>query len=182
MNCTLTRFSLFAVLLSALTLFSVGCASSEQAAAPTVAEEEQAAAPTVAEEIPEGANRIVMDRQEMTEELTVDTPGLAFYVDARQHLEENGYEIETADEEELFLTTAPKQLEDGLALRLNINIDPAPGGSRLIALAEYAPSVTAGANAWQEASWTGGQAQEAFSAAVDMMQNLSYSEFGTATE
>ena len=170
--------SLFSVL--ALVFFAMGCASSEEATAPDATTPDAAA--TVTEEIPEGANRIIMDRQEIAEELASDTPGLAFYVDARQHLEENGFEIETADDEELFLITAPQQVSDSLALRMNLNIDPAPGGSRLIGLVEYANSAAASEGAWRPASWTGGAAQEAFSAAYDIMRELSATEYGAATE
>ena len=175
-----TRAPFLALSLATLVLIAAGCASAGE----TTSEETPApdAAPTVTEEIPEGANRIVMDRQEITEELTSDAPGLAFYVDARQHLELNGFTIETADDEELFLITEPMAVSDGLAVRMNINIDPAPGGSRLIGLVEYANSPAASAGAWQAASWTDGPAREAFSAAVDIMRELSASEFGTATE
>ena len=174
-----TRLSLFAFV-AALVLVAAGCASagettSEETAAPD-------ANPSVTEEIPEGANRIVMDRQAVDEELTSDAPGLSFYTDTRQHLEANGFEIDTADDEELFLVTAPMAVSDSLALRMNLNIDPAPGGSRLIGLVEYANSPAASEGAWRAASWTDGPAREAFSAALGIMRELSATEFGTATE
>ena len=73
-------------------------------------------------------------------------------------------------------------VSDSLAVRMNVNIDPAPGGSRLVGLVEYANSPAASEGAWQAASWTDGMAKEAFSAAVDIMQELAATEFATATE
>ena len=175
-----TRASLFALGLAAFVFVLAGCASagettSEETPAPDVAE-------SAAEDIPDGANRIVMDRQEDDGELTTDAPGLAFYTDARQHLEANGFQIDTADDEELFLTTAPMSVSDSLAVRMNVNIDPAPGGSRLVGLVEYANSAAASEGAWRAASWTDGAAKEAFSAAIDIMRELAATEFATATE
>lgn len=180
MHLLSTRASFFILSFAALVFVLAGCASSgESTSEETPAPE---ASPTVTEEIPEGANRIVMDRQATEGELTTDAPGLAFYTDTRQHLEANGFTIETADDEELFLITEPMSVSDSLALRMNLNIDPAPGGSRLIGLIEYANSPAASEGAWRAASWTDGAAQEAFSAALDIMRELSATEFGTATE
>ena len=175
-----TRAPFFTLSFAAFAFILAGCAASGESTSEETAAPD--ANPTVTEEIPDGANRIVMDRQVTEGDLTADAPGLAFYTDARQHLEANGFQIDTADDEELFLITAPMSVSDSLALRMNVNIDPAPGGSRLIGLVEYANSPAASEGAWRAASWTGGPAQEAFSAALDIMRELSATEFGTATE
>ena len=128
----------------------------------------------VAEDIPDGADRIVLDRQTTDQELTADTPAQAFYVDARQHLVNNGFQIETEDEDARTITTEGMMMEDSnIALRFNLQVESVTGGSRLIARPEWRMGNTGD---WQTASWTGGEEQDAFARAFEFMQGLSHTE------
>ena len=150
-----------------LATLTVGCAT-------------QNVAPDVAEEMPDGANRIILDRQTTDQELTADTPAQAFYVDARQHLINNGFQIETADEDARTLTTEGMMMEDSnLSLRFNIQVESATGGSRVIARPEWR---TGTSGDWQTAAWTSGQNRDAFARAFDFMQGLSHTEISTEVQ
>ena len=155
-----TRTLLSGVSMAMLVLFAAACAT-------------QNVTPEVAEEIPDGADRIVLDRQTTDQELTADAPAQAFYVDARQHLTNNGFQIETADEDARTLTTEGMMMDDSnLMLRMNLQVQSAPGGSRLFVRPEWR---TADGD-WQTASWTSGEAQDAFARAFEFMQGLSHTE------
>lgn len=149
-----------ASLLAVLMVFLTGCASSS----------------ILPDDVPEGANRIIMEREEMTEGLDADAPALAFFVDARQHLRENGFTLAEDDEEELLLTTEPMQVDDDLALRIQVHARPAPGGSEVYISSNWAPTTTAAPNAWQAAHWTDGMPREAFGETYTIMYNLAHSD------
>ena len=155
------------VLTGMLVTLTVGCAT-------------QNVAPEVAEDISEGANRIIVDRQVTDQELTADTPAQAFFVDARQHLVNNGFQIETEDEDARTITTEGMMMEDSnIALRFNLKVEPAAGGSRVIARPEWRMGNTGD---WQTANWTSGESRDAFARAFEFMQGLSHTEMSTEVQ
>lgn len=130
----------------------------------------------VPDDAPDGADRLIFERKELTEGLDADAPALAHYVDARQYLEEIGFTLAEEDEETLLLVTDPKQVEDDLALRIEAHVKPAPGGSTMLVSADYATDVNAATGAWQEAAWTGGLSKDAFRKTFERMNDFASSD------
>lgn len=139
----------------------------------------QGAPSHIATEIDEGANRIVLDRQTLTEPLTPDAPVLAFYRDVRQYLENTDFGVAQADDDAYVLTSNANQVDDNLWLRLDMNLRPIPGGSRAVTSVEWAPSP---GGPWREAAYTSGPAEQAFGEAFMAVSGISHSEIGTSTE
>ena len=136
--------------------------------------------PEVAESIADGANRIIVDRQVTDQSITSDAPAQAMFVDARQHMTENDWQIATEDEEARTFTTEGMMLEDtNMAMRFNVQVQPAQGGSRAIVAPEYR---TGNTGEWQVATWTSGNDRQAFARAFDIWQGLSHTAISTEVQ
>lgn len=162
--------ALLSLTLPALLVFTlVACSSTGEAGL----------APTVVEDIPEGANRVVLEREGVTEMLTPDAPAQALYNDTVELLRLKGFTLASANDDALTILTEPMMV-DGLALRMDITVQTIAGGSQLVARTEYAPAGMAGN--YTTAAWTEGNAKQAFARAFDMLEGITYSDIKVATE
>ena len=132
------------------------------------------------EEIPDGANRVLLEQEEM--------PPADAYVDAYHFFErKGGFDIvaseETLDLDELgeILTdddplafTAHGQVARNMAVRVAINVDrlPAGTGALTIASVEYADQLPA--EEWHRAEWTKGRARRAFFEGLEIIRGTAY--------
>jgi hypothetical protein len=107
-------------------------------------------------------------------------PPLDVYNQALLHLQEAGYAIEQADEEALQLTTAPIQVGNDLAIRLNMRIAPEAGMSRLSTTAEWAAAPTA--TTWSRARWGEGRERTAFEEALAIVAGIPHERLLTRVE
>lgn len=136
----------------------------------------------ITRDIPDGANRLVLERLADEAAETDDVPK-ALYVDARQHLEQEGFAFAKTDDEDLILVTEPKQINEDLALRIDLNVQLLPGGGQLIAASEWA--ATTSATEWRRARWTTAQDSKdkvAFGAMIDALHGIEFDDLGTAAE
>jgi len=130
-------------------------------------------------QIPEDANRVVLEQEGVPPADTyVDTYNLMRtadfqIIDSEETLELSSLRDLIAEGDPLVFT-AKKQVRDDLALRISFNIETTPGGSKLIASAEYADDVNASIPNWNQATWTDGEAQDAFAEALDIVRHARY--------
>jgi len=139
--------------------------------------------PDVKSAIPSGANRvIVIADPQLPRDLEVTTQSL--YDDAVASLHDNGYILDVKDSELHHLTTAARQLRDGLYVTIELNVmkGPRDEGPRVVALARWAPRMWADPAKWNDAAWTKGESKEAFAELVDALASIQKSIMYTNTE
>lgn len=135
--------------------------------------------PESEEHIPQDANRIILVQEGL--------PPAAVYADVVNVLKNDGYEIvaedkaldvksmhDLVDGDESLTFTAVKQVRGDMALRIMGKAEKTPGGSRLIAGAEYASTIRTPLPSWQNARWTNKRAKEAFFTALEQLRHSSY--------
>jgi hypothetical protein len=127
----------------------------------------------ITSDLPPGANRIIIEQDvDVPEDIDPTPKGL--YMDAREALEEAGFQIATTAPESHVLTTEPKQVSDSLAVKVKLNVIESGTGSTLVASASWAPSAMAMTEEWHEAAWTEGRSREAFEEAVGALREIYY--------
>lgn len=135
------------------------------------------------EQIDDGANRIVLVRDDPGAAIEPGSAAFDLYNDALSHYADNGFLIDASDDDELIFSTEPKQVEPNIALRFDGHVQAADGGgSRLVVTVEYAPDDLSPQDEWDVAAWTSGNAKLAFGEAFVVTQGLPHSDIGTATE
>lgn len=129
-------------------------------------------------QIPNEANVIVLEQE--------STVPAEMYLDALQYMQRAGFKVthseNTVDPDSLTFTSksAPltfsveKQLDENLALRINYNVNAIPGGSELVARAEYTENISDKGTQWNEAQWTHGKAKKAFYTTLQSLREATY--------
>ncbi len=134
---------------------------------------------TLRNTIEPGANVLVLERESPT--ANEQTP-YAFIADARRRFSVQRYQLAEDDKEQLRLVTRPQQIGDGLAVRIQVRAEAKPDGSRLLGMAEYAPSTTS--TNWQPARWTTERSNErrAFLEMVDVLTEIDFNRIGATVD
>ncbi|MCF7803560.1 MAG: hypothetical protein K9N46_02480 [Candidatus Marinimicrobia bacterium] len=129
--------------------------------------------------IPEDADLILMQQE--------GVPPADVYIDALLSFKRQNYELKhsenTFDPAELegiilgdspLVFVAKKQVTDDLALEITANVQPIPGGGKMLASVRYAESVEADVGEWKQAKWTEGKAKEAFFRGLEALRQTRY--------
>lgn len=134
------------------------------------------------EQITEGANRIIVTRQNLGDEIGAPKLASTLYLDTQRQLERRGFDIAEADPDALTILTEPKQVAPNLVVQIDANVQQISDGSELIAAVDWAPSVPMSPAGWNDAAWTSGSSQIAFTHGYDVLQGISRTSLGVATE
>lgn len=160
---TAARFLWAMVLALAVTTLLAGC----------VTQDTQKLDPQVTRYIPSDANRVVLEVDPSLPQAT-DVTKKSLFGNTIVTLADRGYDMAVADYDAYVLSTQAKQIRDGLAVKIDLNVvgtkfDQDP---QLIAAAQWAPTSTMPETLWREATWTDGRAKAAFAEVVDALADV----------